>query len=62
MRDFQFNKNLTVWNMKDFFNEPFFETKKICTLFLIFLKKNSLPVFIFQKSTTFAVSNQDLSQ
>jgi len=29
---------------------------------LIFLKKNSLPVFIFQKSTTFAVSNKEVSQ
>ena len=26
---------------------------------MIFLKKNSFPVFIFQKSTTFAVSNQN---
>jgi large subunit ribosomal protein L34 len=27
---------------------------------LIFLKKNTFPVFIFQKSTTFAVSNKNL--
>jgi hypothetical protein len=29
---------------------------------LIFLKKNTLRVFIFQKSTTFAVSNQRVRQ
>ena len=27
-----FNKNLTIWNLKDFFTEPFFETKKILHL------------------------------
>jgi 16S rRNA (guanine527-N7)-methyltransferase len=28
----QFNKNLTIWNIKDFLPEPFFETKKIMHL------------------------------
>jgi 16S rRNA (guanine527-N7)-methyltransferase len=27
-----FNKNLTIWNIKDFLTEPFFETKKILHL------------------------------
>jgi len=27
-----FNKNLTIWNLKDFLTEPFFETKKILHL------------------------------
>ena len=59
----RYNEKLTIWNIKDFFSEPFFETKKYSTPHsLIFLKKNILQVFIFQKSTTFAVSKQDLSQ
>ena len=28
----RFNKNLTIWNLKDFFTEPFFDTKKILHL------------------------------
>jgi len=27
-----YNKNLRIWNIKDFFSEPFFETKKILHL------------------------------
>jgi 16S rRNA (guanine527-N7)-methyltransferase len=27
-----FNKNLTIWNLKDFLTEPFFDTKKILHL------------------------------
>jgi len=28
----RYNVNLTIWNIKDFFTEPFFETKKILHL------------------------------
>jgi len=29
-----YKENLTIWNIKDFFNEPFFDTKKILHLIL----------------------------
>jgi 16S rRNA (guanine527-N7)-methyltransferase len=28
----KYNKNLTIWNIKDFFSDPFFDTKKILHL------------------------------
>ena len=46
-----FNKNLTVWNLKDFFTEPFFETKKILStcLFPDFFEKKQLTGFYISK-------------